>query len=229
MTRRIELALAAAALAASLLYAPAAEAQARSRAASGGSLLGAETLAPGRDMLSARFGWPDLTLEYTHGMSPGFDLGGRFQFVYGVESTTTSKFGIAFAVPMRWSLSRAGNVRLAFHVDPGLRLYTYDPALFGFQFPFGLNLEIPVSPPILFGVGADFNATLMITGGASPQFFFGPLVGPWMEYRIDPRLSFGLDSRFGAIIDAYSGEGRYGGGTESRFGFRVQMTLAYKL
>jgi hypothetical protein len=190
------------------------------------SVLGATTVPAGSDVLSGRFGWPDLTLEYTHGVRPGFDVGGRMQFLFGVENTTDSKFGIAFAVPLRFRISESGRARLAFHVDPGLRLYTYSPALFGFQAPFGINVELPASAPLKFGFGADFNATLFVTGDGSPYFFFGPLIGPWMEYHVDQRLSFGVDTRFGAIIDAYSG---YGGGTESKFGLRAQMMLGYRI
>ena len=226
--RRFKAVVLALSIAAGALAAAPAAAQSRTR--SGGStILGAETVAPGGDIISTRFGWPDVTMEYTHGVRPGFDVGGRLQFIYGVENTTTSKFGIGMAVPMRWTLSRSGNVKLSFHVDPGLRIYTYDPALFGFQFPFGLNLELPAAAPIHFGVGADFNATLFVTGAGSPYFFFGPLIGPWMEYRVDQRFSFGIDSRFGAIINAYSSNDRFAGGTETDFGFRMQVLLAYRM
>jgi hypothetical protein len=190
-------------------------------------LLGAETLPAGTDVIDGRFGWPDLSMQYTHGVRPGFDVGGRFEFVYGVENRTdlNSKFGIAFAVPLRWELSHSERVKFLFHFDPGLRLYTYSPAVFGFQGPIGLVLEFPPagSAPIKWGIGADFNMTLLVTGDGAPFFFFGPLVGPWMEYRVDSRFSLGVDSRFGAIIDAANG------GTDSGFGFRLQMMLAYRL
>jgi hypothetical protein len=95
-----------------------------------------------------------------------------------------------------------------------------------FQFPVGLNLEFLTRSALRVGVGADFHMSLFVTGNATPQFFFGPLIGPYLEYNIDRNLSVGADTRFGAIIDAYSG---YGGGTTSRFGFRAQMVLSYRL
>lgn len=201
-----------------------AEAQAR-RGSEGWSILGAETLAPGEDAVHAAFGWPDLTFGYTHGVNPGFDVGARFSFVYGVENTSTSQFGIAFAVPLRWELNRSGNAHLLLHLDPGLRVYTTDPALFGFQAPIGLNIEFLTRAPFKFGIGADFNLSLFVTGDAAPQFLFGPLIGPYFEYHVDRNLAVGVDTRFGAIVDAASN----GAGTYTKFGFRAQMVLAYRL
>jgi len=189
------------------------------------SILGAETLAPGTDAVHGEFGWPDVSFGYTHGISPGFDIGAKMSLVYGFENTTVnSEFGMAFAIPLRWSLARQGSAHLLFHVDPGFRFYTYDPVLFGFQFPFGLNLEFPVqNAPLKLGVGIDFNASLFVTGNATPAFVFGPLVGPYLEYHIDRNLAVGIDTRFGPIIEAFDG------GTDTRFGFRTQMLLAYHL
>lgn len=195
------------------------------------SILGAETVAPGADVVHGEFGWPDTSFGWTHGMNPNFDLGLKFSFLYGLENRTDeSHFGMAFAVPLRWSIARSANARILLHVDPGLRLYTYDPALFGFQFPIGINIEFATRTPVKFGVGADFNMTLFVTGGYEPQFFFGPLIGPYVEYHVDRNLAIGIDTRFGAIVDAYSSPGPFrGGGTDTGFGFRMQAMLAYHL
>ncbi len=216
-----------AALAVSALARPAAAQGQRSY--EGWSILGAETLAPGQDAIYGAFGWPDLTLGYKHGVNPGFDAGVNFSFIYGVENTSNSHFGVGLAVPLRWALSRSGNAHLLLHVDPGLRVYTYDPALFGFTAPIGLNIEFLTRAPFKFGIGADFNMSLFVTGGSEPEFIFGPLIGPYFEYHVDRNLAVGVDTRFGAIIDAYSGGNGYGGGTVTKFGFRAQMMLAYRL
>ena len=206
-----------------------AAAQTRGGGGSDWSILGAETVPTGADVVHGAFGWPDATFGWTHGMRPGFDVGARMSFLYGIENTTDSQFGLALAMPLRWELSRQGNAHLLVHVDPGLRLYTFSDAMFGFQFPFGLNLEFPTRMPLKVGLGVDFNASLFVTGFGSPQFFFGPLIGPYFEMHVDPRLVVGVDTRFGAIVDAYSGEGFRSGGTDTRFGFRTQMLLAYHL
>ncbi len=221
-----------AALAGVLLAAGPAYAQTRGHGEHGAewSVLGAETVAPGSDVVHGAFGWPDVTFNYTHGVAPDFDVGGRMQLLYGVENTTSSQFGMAFAVPLRFTLARQHNLGLLFHWDPGLRFYTTDPVLFGFQFPFGVNLEIhAANVPVKFGLGVDFNASLFVTGFASPRFFFGPLFGPFFEFHVDPQLAVGLDTRFGPVIDAFSGENGFSGGTHTEFGFRTQLVLAYRV
>ena len=194
------------------------------------SILGAETLAPGTDAVYGAAGWPDVSFGWTHGVQPNFDIGLKMSMLYGIENTTDSQFGMAFAAPLRWTLARRANAVFMLHVDPGVRFYTTDPFAFGFQVPFGLNVEFPIkSVPLKVGLGADFNASLFVSGGNSPSFFFGPLIGPYVEYHIDRDLAIGLDTRFGPVVDAYSGNDFYGGGTETRFGFRAQMILAYHL
>jgi hypothetical protein len=234
MRKRIILALAGVA---ALFSAQPAAAQARSGAGDW-SILGAETVAPGADVVHGEVGWPDTSFGWTHGVNPGFDAGAKFSLLYGIENTSESHFGIGFAVPLRWQLARSGKARLLFHIDPGLRLYTFDPAPFGFQFPVGLNVEFATHLPLKIGIGADFNASLFVTGVASPQFFFGPLVGPYVEYHVDRNLAIGFDTRFGAIVDAYSSDTRFvpglgyvgtDSGTDTRFGFRVQAMVAYHL
>ncbi len=212
-----------------LLGAGPAAAQGRGGGSGGWSLLGAETVPTGASTISGAFGWPDVSLELKHGMGPNFDLGGRLSFIYGIEGTSWSQFGLGFAMPLRWTLARGPSVRFLVHWDPGLKLYTTRSALFALAFPVGVVVEIPVSAPIKVGLGADFQATLGLTGYNSPRFFFGPMVGPFFEYHVDPRLVIGLDTRFGAVVDAYSGDFGFRGGTATDFGFRVQMLLGYRL
>lgn len=188
--------------------------------------VGAETVAPGGDMVHGAFGWPDVTLGYTHGMSNNFDLGGRLQFIYGVEGRTDTQFGMAFAVPLRWTFLRHNNVSLMFHVDPGLRFYTYSQFQFGFQLlPFGVNFEVRPITALHLGVGFDFMSNLFVTGGGTPAYSFGPMAGPFFEYHIDPHIALGLDTRFGANIVA----GDFPGSPHSAFAFRAQMVLAYRM
>lgn len=190
------------------------------------SVIGGETVATGADVVYGAFGWPDATFGYAHGMSRDFDLGFKLQLIYGVENTTDTQFGMAFSVPLRWTVARQRNVSVLFHVDPGIRFYTTNPVEFGFQLlPFGLNVALHPMPQLAVGMGFDWNSTLFVTGGATPQYLFGPLVGPFFEYHLDRQLAIGLDTRFGAIIDA----GDFRGSPITRFGLRAQMVLGYRL
>ncbi len=217
--------MATVALAGLLLAATPAAAQSRGRVGDW-SVVGGETVAPGADVVYGAFGWPDATFGYLHGLSRDFDVGFKLQMVYGVENTTDTQFGMAFAVPLRWTLARHQNMSVLLHVDPGVRFYTTDPVLFGFQIlPFGLNVAFQAAPQLAVGLGFDWNSTLFVTGGATPQYVFGPMFGPFAEYHIDRHLALGLDTRFGAMVDA----GDFGGSPFTRFGFRTQMVLAYRL
>jgi len=190
------------------------------------SIIGGQTVSPGADVIYGEFGWPDVTLGYTHGMSHNFDLGARMKLIYGVEGTTSTQFGMAFDVPLRWTLIDRSRVSLMFHIDPGIRFYTTDPFSFGFQIlPFGLTFDVRPAYALRLGVGFDFQSDLFVSGANNPIYSFGPQVGPFFEYLIDPHLSIGLDTRFGVNIAAASN----GAGTDTRFAFRAQMLLAYRL
>jgi hypothetical protein len=78
-------------------------------------------------------------------------------------------------------------------------------------------------------MGADFAMTLLVTGNFAPQFIFGPMVGPYVEYHPTPQFSLGLNTRFGAAIDAYSSFEGIPGGTSTSFAFTTQLFLGYRL
>jgi hypothetical protein len=194
----------------------------------GWSVVGAETV-HGRPVLDVQTGWPSTTFGYTFGMSPSADVSLRLGLLYGYEGTTSSQFGLSFYAPMRFELVQTKDFKLLFHVDPGLKLYTTTNAQFGFQFPVGVVMGFPVQPDLEVGVGVDFNMTLLVSGNFAPQFIFGPAAGPYVEYHPTPSLAVGLNTRFGAAIDAYSSFEGIPGGTSTRFAFTTQLFLGYRL
>ena len=194
----------------------------------GWSIVGTETVS-GRSAVDVQSGWPSTTFGYTFGLSPAADVSLRLGLLYGYEGTTSSQFGLSFYAPMRFQLLESRDFRLLFHVDPGLRLYTTNSAQFGLQFPVGLVMGFPVQPNLEIGVGLDFNMTLLVTGSSSPRFIFGPAAGPYVEYHPTPNLAVGLNTRFGAAIDAYSSFQGSPGGTRTDFAFTTQLFLGYRL
>lgn len=194
----------------------------------GWSVVGTETVS-GRPVIDVQTGWPSTTFGYTMGLSPTSDVSFRLGMLYGYEGTTDGQFGLAFYAPLRFQLFQNRDFRLLLHVDPGLKLYTTSSAQFGFQFPVGLVMGFPVRPDLEIGVGLDFNMTLLVTGAFSPQFIFGPAAGPYVEYHPAPNLSVGLNTRFGAAIDAYSSYNGFDGGTSTQFAFTTQLFLGYRL
>jgi hypothetical protein len=229
--------VAAATLAATLIAVAPASVLAQSETAArpgltGWSVVGTETVS-GRAAVDVQSGWPSTTFGYTFGLSPTADVSLRLGLLYGYEGTTYSQFGLSFYAPMRFRLVQSRDFKLLFHVDPGLKLYTTTNAQFGFQFPVGLVMGFPVQPNLEIGVGLDFNMTLLVSGNrgfqGAPAFIFGPAAGPYVEYHPTPDLSVGLNTRFGAAINAYSSYAGSSGGTDTNFAFTTQLFLGYRL
>jgi hypothetical protein len=208
-----------AALAVSAAASPA-FAQARTTPGGQYSLLGGTTVPSGVDVVDGEFGWPAATFGFTHGTSPTSDVGVKFDLIYGFENTTISQFGIGFRVPLRFSLLRRDRISVLAHIDPGVKVYTTTPAIFGFQWPVGLTLGYAATPELNVGFGFELPMTLVVT--PSPvTMFLGPMFGPAFEYHVDRQLAVGLNTRFGPIFNTRGGA--------SEFGFVTQMVLAYRL
>jgi hypothetical protein len=193
------------------------------------SIIGAETV-HGRPVADVQAGWPGISFGYTFPIAPTSDLGLRFALLYSFEGTTTSQFGMAVYVPLRFELGRGDPIRSLLHVDPGGVLYTTQPAKWGFKFPVGIVFALPRRNGLEIGLGVDVNMTLLVTGDRAPMFIFGPAIGPYVEYHLNPRVTLGLNSRFGAAIDAYSSfpQARIPGGVDTNFAFLVQMMVGYR-
>src|ERR671937_416564 len=103
------------------------------------SLLGGETVGTNTNVVSGEFGWPSVTFGVTHGLSRDSDVGAKFDLLFGIDGDTTgSQFGIGFRVPYRMVAYRQDRVSALLHIDPGIKLFTTSPALFGFAFPVGV-------------------------------------------------------------------------------------------
>jgi len=184
------------------------------------SLLGGETVGTGVNVASGEFGWPGISFGITHGLSRDTDIGARFDLLFGFEETTNSQFGIGFRVPLRMTAMRSDRISVLIHIDPGLKIYTTNPAIFGLQFPIGVVLGYAAQRDLTVGFGVDLPMTLIVT--PSPvQLILGPTFGPAVEFHVDPRLAVGLNTRFGPIFSTN------GGG--SQFGFVMQVLAAYRM
>jgi len=183
-------------------------------------LLGGTTVPAGTDVASGEFGWPSASFGFTHGLSGTTDVGFKFDLLFGFEDTTISQFGIGFRVPLRAMALRRDRISVLFHVDPGVKVYTTNPSIFGFQFPVGVTIGYAAEPQFNVGFGFDLPMTLIVA--PSPvNFVLGPMFGPAFEYHVDRQLSVGLNTRFGPIFFTEAGT--------NRFGFITQMMLAYRL
>jgi hypothetical protein len=196
------------------------------------SLLGGQTVAKGSDVVSAEVGWPGVSFGFTHGMSSTSDLGAKFDLLYGVESISSggTQFGIGLRAPFRLMLGKKDKVSFLFHVDPGIKLYTYSSVWFGLQAPIGVTAAYDINPQLLVSFGVDLPLTLFVT--PSPvALFIGPLFGPAIEFHPDRQLSIGLNTRFGPVFNTATPGFSFPGvsGSGSNFGFVTQAVLGYKL
>jgi hypothetical protein len=209
--------------AALLCAAAASPAFAQARTAPGGhySLLSGTTVPTGTDVVSGEFGWPSATFGFTHGMSPTRDVGFKFDLLFGFESTSNSQFGVGFRVPFRFMLHRRDRLSVLAHVDPGIKIYTTNPAFFGFQWPIGLTVGYAATPEFNVAFGFELPMTLEVAGIGAAQMFLGPMFGPALEYHLDRQLTVGFNTRFGSIFSTRGGGGE--------FGFVTQALLAYRL
>jgi hypothetical protein len=184
------------------------------------SLLGGETVGAGTNVVSGEFGWPSVTFGYTHGLSRDTDIGLKFDLLFGVEGATeASQFGVGFRVPMRMTALRKDRLSVLLHFDPGLKIFTYSPAVFGLAFPVGAVFGYSATREMVVAFGVDLPMTLYVS--PSPvRFLIAPMFGPAVEYHVDPRLAIGVNTRFGTVINTAGG---------SAFGFVMQLLLAYRM
>jgi hypothetical protein len=195
------------------------------------SLFGADTVPTGADVATGEFGWPSVTFGLIHGLSPTSDVGLKFDLLWAVEGQSTfSQFGIGLRVPFRVHVLQRDRLGVLFHIDPGIKLFTFSPAWFGIQFPIGVTFAYAANSDFSIGFGVDLPMTLFLT--PSPvSFFIGPQFGPTFEYHVDRELTVGLNTRFGPVIrtDIPGTPSFFGSQSGTDFGFLIQLVLGYRL
>jgi hypothetical protein len=201
------------------------------------TLIGADTVGDGENVIGAQAGWPDLTLGITHGMSPASDVSGKFQLNYSFEGTTIqNKIAIGLLVPFRFNVVHNEKVSLLLHVDPGLKILTGPgPAKLGTQSGVGALIGFRPMPQLQIGFGIDVPAVVYFTGDQKPIIALPFLFGPFLEYHVDSNITIGVDTRFGVLWYSVgdfkddAGDVLAVGFTDTQFAFRVQFAVGYRL
>jgi len=211
-------------VAAVMFAAGAASAQEYSRGgAAHWSTVTAETVSPGRDALQFGLGWPGLDVTYLHGMTARWDVGFRFELLYGWEETSRSKFGLGAALPYRLIINRHERVTIEVHMIPAMRVYTGDSVTgatdFFLRAPFGGTLGIQITPELRVA-GADLDIALQIPNTAFLEI--GPRFGFAAEYAVDKNLNVAFNTRFGPQFYSL-------GGAEADFAFITQVVVGWRM
>ncbi|HKA88892.1 MAG TPA: hypothetical protein VKE22_14585 [Haliangiales bacterium] len=198
------------------------------------SLFAGETVGDGDNAVSAELGWPDLTLGFTHGTGATSDIGVKFELTYAFEgSTLDNKVGFGVRVPFRFNVMRGDKLSVLLHVDPGIKLLTYDPISFGVQAPLGVVLAFRAAQALSVGFAVDVPFVFYFTGIPKPLVFIPPQFGPVLEYHVDKNVTLGFNARFGPLFyfwsDTDTAFGTFPGGSNTKFAFRVQFLVGYRL
>lgn len=199
--------------------------EASSSSSVGTSVVSAKTVGAGNNVVHAELGYPSISGTFLHGMSNGFDIGGRLGLGYGY-----GLFGINAQAVLRFHLSDVNDkISLGLRFLPGI----------GLTFAFGTGVAIPLQAGFVvgihpieklnIGVGIDVIPTLNFFGGF--VFSMPILVGAAGEYWITPTIALTADFRVGPVIGGFfggfGGLGGFGGGVG--FDGRFLVGGAFKL
>lgn len=199
------------------------------------SVVTGETVAANHDMLSAELGFPGFTFGYTHGIDDRLDAGVKLDMLYGYRYTTLqSQFGLGLHVPLRYMVSRKGQMSVQVHVDPGFDFYTAPscPTLpfgftcnssssFGIGLPVGVTVGFQATKELRLALGADLPIHISFT--PSPAYLqVGPLFGGAVEYFFERQWSVGFNLRFGPQFYTASN-------STAQLGFVTEAVLGYRL
>lgn len=190
------------------------------------SVVTGETVATGRDMVSAEVGFPGFTFGYAHGFNDRFDAGLKLDLLYGFRNTTLqSQFGFGMRAPLRYMAYRRGQIGVQVHADPGLDFYTAptnSSASFAINVPVGVTVGFQATRELRVALGADLPISIAYAGPAAPFLQTGPLFGGAVEYFFERQWVVGFNLRFGPQFYTIAG-------STAQLGFITEATIGYRL
>ncbi len=165
------------------------------------SALGGKTLAPGSNQLEADLGYPAISASFLRGVLPGFNVGARLGFVYGVEGMVReSGPGFKAQALLKVRLLDNGQVSLGVVFEPGFFSYSsyLQGARVGLALPVGFRLGIAASSALAIGVHVD--VPMWVEFGQFGGFNLPILTGGGVEYFITSELAAFARVRVGPTI-----------------------------
>jgi hypothetical protein len=186
----------------------------------------AETVGAGSDVIRGQVGFPGLVLDYIHGNSPTFDLGGRLSLNYGVEGLVDAiQFEMKAQATLRLKFHDTGKVKIAGHFDPGLAVVTCCGTPFGILFPVGVQFGFPIDDKLFLNGSFDIPMSVFFANGGG-LFNLPLLFGGGVEYLLERNLALTFKLALGPSFLIGSG-GYSGSGTA--FTLYALFGAAYKL
>ncbi|HYV44992.1 MAG TPA: hypothetical protein VFA20_09030 [Myxococcaceae bacterium] len=196
------------------------------RAGQGWTLLGAQTVGDGANVVAVEAGFPALAVTFFHGVTSIEDVGVRLAFNYGFE-------GLVSAIVPGMRVEGLARLRLldTGHVNIGLRggvgVFAYFTGAFtvpGVTIPLGLDVGIPVGSAfaISTGVGLPLFITFGNTGGLTAPILFDA----GLEYWLSKAWEANLHARMGPALNATSPFVQVG---SAQIAFELSVGMAFKL
>ncbi len=148
----------------------------------------ANTVGAGANVFAGQVGFPGLDLMLIHGLDSTTDVNAHVGINYAFEGLTQgTRFEFTAQVGIRKELLNfGGNMKLSGRFDPGI-IVASSPGQFGLKIPFGLELGIPVSQPLI--LNASLDLPLYFTFGDLNAFYIPLLFGVGAEYLVNPNLA----------------------------------------
>ncbi len=165
------------------------------------SAIGPKTVAPGGNVVEGSVGYPSISVSYLRGFSPGFNLGVRVGFVYGVEGMfRESAPGFKGQLLLKLRLLDAGRVSVGLTFEPGVFSYSsfLQGGRLGVALPVGVRLGIAASSALSVAVLVEFP--MWIEFGQFGGFNFPILTGGGAEYFITSQFAVFARARIGPTI-----------------------------
>jgi hypothetical protein len=165
------------------------------------SALGGKTLAPGANQLEADVGYPAISGSFLRGVAPGFNVGARLGFVYGVEGMVReSGPGFKAQALLKVRLLDSGQISIGVVFEPGFFTYSsyLQGARVGLALPVGFRLGIAASSALAIGIHVD--VPMWVEFGQFGGFNLPILTGGGVEYFITSELAAFARVRVGPTI-----------------------------
>jgi hypothetical protein len=171
------------------------------------SVVGPRTIEPSANAFEFSAGWPAISVGFVHGVLPGFNLGARVSFAYGVEGLirqVAPGFKLQATLKARFVDSERISFGLTFEPGPLFHAPYGGSTLIGFSLPIGLRLGIAASSA--FCVALLFEVPLWIQFGPAGGVNVPLLSGLGLEYFVTSKLGIFVRTRIGPTVEPYRTE-----------------------
>jgi hypothetical protein len=190
------------------------------------SVMSAKTVGSGNNVVHAEIGYPQVSGTFLHGVSDGFDIGGKVGLGFPFYSV-----GLNLQAVGRFHLTDINDkISLGLRFLPGITLNF--GGLFGSFFvsvPLQAGFVVGIHPIEKLNIGAGIDVIPTLNFGQGFFFSLPIIFGAGAEYWITPTIAVTADFRVGPTLGAVGGLGGLGGFGYGYFYGQFLVGGAFKL